>query len=239
MDIFSVAQGERDRLMKTPAILHISPPELGFYAKKLVYEGIPIKAHEMVVDAALREARDRLHRMLHNTPVILQNLVEAGVELHIIGRDQVTSDLPEHRHMKDKSYDGDKTIDERTRGVGGKMASCGEENLLKLRGDRYEGRDICVHEFAHSIYEFGLSPDAREILQAQFRRSTKAGLWKNAYASKNEHEFFAELSMWYFGTHGDYGEMSPPPRPGREWFQQYDPETFEVLDGIYSGQAMR
>ena len=219
------------------AILDISPPEFEFYSKKLVYRGIPIKAHEVVADAALWEARDRLNRMLRNIPNALKNLVAEGAELHIIGKDQVTSDLPEHRHLKGKPYDGELTIDERTRGVGGKLASCGEENLLKLSKDRYLGRDICIHEFAHTLYRLGLSPDVREMVREQFVRSTEAGLWKTAYASRNQDEFFCELSMWYFGTHGDYAEISPKPRPGREWFQQYDPEAFEVIDRIYSGRA--
>ena len=39
------------------------------------------------------------------------------------------------------------TIDERTRGMGGVQASCGEENLLGIEVDpRYANRDILTHE---------------------------------------------------------------------------------------------
>ena len=52
-------------------IVPISPPEQGFFSKKIVYQGIPIKAHKDVDDGALLEARRRLAEMLGNTPEIV------------------------------------------------------------------------------------------------------------------------------------------------------------------------
>ena len=132
------------------AISKIYPPEKDFYSKVIIYQGIPIKASQEVTDEAMLAARDRLAIMLTNLSGVCKNLETAHAELHIIGRNQVTSDLPEWRFDKGKSlaeYNG-LTIDERTRGMGGRISSCGEENLLKLDGDRYHGRDICVHEFS-------------------------------------------------------------------------------------------
>src|SRR5438270_3802419 len=96
--------------------------------------------------------------LLSNQPIVLSNLVSAGAELHIIGRNQVTTDLPEWRHDKGKKLDEyhGLTRDERTRGMGGRLTSCGEENLLRLPDDRYRGRDICLHEFAHNILDHGV-----------------------------------------------------------------------------------
>src|SRR5262249_14657843 len=159
------------------------------------YQGIPIKAHAVVADAALIAAHERLSRMLERCPRVLENLVTSGAELHIIGKDQQTSDLPENRHLKDKPFDGNLTVDQRARGLGGLAASCGEENLLKLPGDRYAGRDICVHEFAHTIRSYGLSPLVRRRIERQYKESLAKGLWKDSYAAKNDDEFFAELSM--------------------------------------------
>ncbi len=65
----------------------IDPPERGFYAKRLDYEGIPIKAPKEVANEALLAARERLAMMLSNLPSILVNLRQARTELHIIGRD--------------------------------------------------------------------------------------------------------------------------------------------------------
>jgi len=216
-------------------IVRIDPPEQGFYSKCLDYRGIPIKAHADVADEALRVARDRLDRLLGRLSDAVANLADAGAELHVIGARQVTSDLPEHRHAKGKPMDGNQTIDERTRGVGGRLASCGEENLLGLSGDRYAGRDICSHEFAHTLLTYGLGPAVRRRIDQQFERSTAKGLWKNAYAATNVHEFFAELVMWYVGTHGDLG-MDPKPGIGPGGLARYDPEAFRLLDDLFSGR---
>jgi hypothetical protein len=225
-----------------PAITVLDPPDRGFFSKQIVLKGIPIKAHREVGDAALLEARRRIGRMLEHVPAVVANLVDAGAELHIIGKNQVTSDLPYLRHWKGKPYETYgktfESIDARTRGVGGLLASCGEENLLQLPSDRYrDHRDICTHEFAHTLRAYGLSADVREIVRKQFEKSTAAGLWKTAYAATNDDEFFAELSMWYFDSRGNFGHITPKPQVGRAWFRQYDPGAFDVLNGIYAGRT--
>jgi sialate O-acetylesterase len=217
-------------------IVRIDPPESGFFAKRLDYHGISIKAAEVVCDEALYVARDRLQMMLGQIPDVAWNLAQNGVELHIIGKEQVTSDLPEHRHMKGKPYEGNLTIDERTRGVGGQLVSCGEENLLCMPQDRYRGRDICLHEFAHAVDAFGLSDDVRKMIEDQYKASLAKGLWKTAYAGTNKSEYFAELTMWYFHTTGDTSGLDPKPERGRDALRKYDPEGFDLLDRIYTGK---
>src|SRR4051812_32710229 len=100
-------------------VIAIEPPEKDFYSKRVDFEGIAIKAHRDVEDQALFEAHARLRMMMEKLPNVGINLREAGAELHVIGRNQSTSDLPEWRHMKDKPFDGNLTIDQRTRGMGG------------------------------------------------------------------------------------------------------------------------
>ena len=221
-----------------PAITNLNPPEQGFFSKELSYRGIPIKAHQVVSDPALYAAFDRLSMMLRNLPVVVTNLVAAKVELHIIGQDQVTTDLPEWRQDKGKplpEYHG-LTRDQRTRGMGGTLTSCGEENLLKLPKDHYYGRDICVHEFAHAIRNEGLPRAVSQRFDEQWRQSLAQGRWVKAYAGTNPDEFFAELSMWYFGTHGDLGMTGPKPENGRAGLKQYDPDAFALFDDLYSGR---
>ncbi|HLP75867.1 MAG TPA: hypothetical protein VK327_03040 [Candidatus Paceibacterota bacterium] len=221
-----------------PKIQKIDPPEQGFFRKELSFHGIPIKADQVVVDEALFAAYSRLSMMLSNQPVALSNLVAAHVELHIIGRDQVTTDLPEWRQDKGvplAEYNG-LTRDQRTRGMGGQLVSCGEENLLKLDKDKYHGRDICVHEFAHAIRNFAMNQELTERFDRQFERSLKKGLWVKSYAGSNPDEFFAELTMWYFGTHGDMTMTGPKPADGPEGLKNYDPEAFALLDDFYKGR---
>ena len=219
-----------------PVIKILDPPELGFFTKELSYEGIPIKAPAVVADRALVVARTRIARLLQRLPNALYNLTVAGAELHIIGKDQVTSDLPEHRHLKGKPFDGKLTVDQRTRGLGGLLTSCGEENLLELPGDRYAGRDICTHEFAHNLQDQGLSADVQQKIREQYQRTLEKGLWKGSYAATNEHEFFAELTMWYFGTHGDLHMTGIKPANGADGLKAYDPESYALLDALYSGR---
>jgi alpha-glucosidase len=221
-----------------PSIITLTPPEKDFFAKQLDFHGIPIKAPQVVVDAALFAASDRLSMLLSNQPTVISNLVSAGAELHIIGRDQVTTDLPEWRHdkgVKLNEYHG-LTRDERTRGMGGLLTSCGEENLLKLENDRYRGRDICLHEFSHNIRNHGVSSEVRGKFDEQYKRSLEKGLWLKSYAGSNPDEFFAELTMWYFGTHGDLHMTGPKPENGSEGLKKYDPEAFALLDEFYSGR---
>jgi len=225
-----------------PAIAVIDPPEKEFFSKQLDFHGIPIKAHQVVVDDALYAAYDRLTvllgRLSSEQPNVLSNLVAARAELHIIGRDQVTTDLPEWRHDKGKplaEYKG-LTRDQRTRGMGGRLTSCGEENLLRLKKDRYYGRDICLHEFSHNIRNHGISRDVRAKFDEQHKRSLAKGLWVKSYAGSNADEFFAELTMWYFGTHGDLSMTGAKPANGREGLRAYDPEAFGLLDDFYEGR---
>jgi len=219
------------------AIQKVVPPVAGFYSKRLTVRGIVVLAHADVSDAAIREAARRLDRQLAGAPAIQGNLARLGVQVHIIGKDQACSDLPEYRHLRGKPVDGTKTIDERGRGYGGLFASCAEENLLRLPSDRWKDhRDICMHEFAHTIFAFALDGALRGKIEAQHRNSLAAGRWKTTYAATNADEFFAELTMWYFGTRGDYGKLEPPPAEGADWLRAYDTEAYDLLDAVYRGR---
>ncbi|HYG23532.1 MAG TPA: alpha-L-arabinofuranosidase C-terminal domain-containing protein [Verrucomicrobiae bacterium] len=223
---------------EAPPIQRLQPAERDFFSKQIVCRGIPIKAHEVVADEALREAFRRLDKMLSHQPNLVANLITNRVALHIIGRGQVTTDLPEWRHDKGKPLPeyGGLTRDERTRGMGGRLASCGEENLLRLPNDKYHGRDICVHEFAHAVRNLGMSRDVRERFDEQYQQSIGKGLWTKGYAAVNADEFFSELSMWYFGTHGDMNMTEPKPESGPEGLRKYDPAAYALLDDFYSGR---
>lgn len=234
----SLAAGNESSGETKPAIVRFDPPEKDFFAKELICHGIPIKAPAVVADEVLQVACGRISRELKNLPMAASNLAAAGVEVHIIGRHQVTSDLPEFRNLKGKrlpEYNGE-TIDQRTRGMGGRLTSCGEENLLKLPDDHYFGRDILVHEFAHAIRQYGVPLIVVQRFNDQYRRSLAKGLWKGAYSASNGDEFFAELTMWYFGTHGDLHMTGPKPENGPEGLKQYDPEAYKLFDDFYSGR---
>jgi hypothetical protein len=109
---------------------------------------------------------------------------------------------------------------------------------LKLEKDKYHGRDICLHEFAHSIRNYGISLEVRAKIDAQYDRSQTRGLWKGSYAGSDLDEFFAGLAMWYFGTQGDLHMKDPKPENGPEGLKKYDPEAFGLFDDFYSGRIL-
>ena len=221
-----------------PRIEAINPPEDGFFAKRLSYHGILIKAPAVVVDDALYLLYDRMVRQTAHLPQVVANLAAVGAELHIIGRGQVTTDLPEWRQDKHVPLEEDDglTLDQRTRGLGGRIASCAEENILHILYDRYRSSDICVHEFAHAIEHFGIPLSVEAKFDKQYEISKSKGLWINSYAGSNPDEYFAELSMWYFGTHGDRYFLRPKPKDGREGLKEYDPEAYKLFDALYNGR---
>ncbi len=199
-----------------------------------------IRSSEQVDDKALLVASNKLNMMLANMPEARHNLAQWGAELHILSKDQQTSDLPEYRTQKGVKFvdNGIATdIDARTRGMGGIYASCGEENLLNLPGDRYAGgSDICMHEFAHDIMYYGLDDSLQAKIKRQYQNAKNKGLWKDAYAISNETEYWAELSTWYFGAHGEFLKHTKLPEPGASGLKDYDPDGYGLLDSIYSGK---
>ena len=224
-----------------PKIQAIDPPENGFFTKLLSFHNILIKAPAVVVDEAMYRAWDHVALETARIPMAVSNIAAAGGELHIIGRDQGTTDLPEWRQDKhvplyEPTYNG-ATRDRRTRGMGGLLTSCGEENLLNLPNDRYRGSDICLHEFAHEIEGYGMGREIRAKFDAQYQVSTNKGLWLGTYAGSNPSEYFAELTMWYFNSHGSFlGFRGTRPEPGTEGLKKYDPDAFALFDQFYSGK---
>lgn len=218
-----------------------------FFKKTVRVRGIPIRAAQCVEDSALIVAADRLSRQLSGLPEsVIKRLTMLDAAVHVIGRGQVTSDLPEHAHMKgvDGGYTKElgMTVDQRTRGMGGLKSSCGEENLLNIDEDpHYAGRDILTHEFAHAIMDYGLPPAAVSAIRATHADAIASGLWtradgSRAYAGSNASEYWAELSMWYFGTHGEFlDKSSRVPAPGPGGLARYDPAGFALLGALYDG----
>jgi len=213
----------------------------GFFSKYVDCDGIAVRSSSAVEDEALHLGCEKISLMLKNIPRVREALVRQGAELHIIGRNEQTSDLPEFQRQRGQIYVDNRgkltTIDERTRGKGGLLSSCGEENILHLTGDRYgDGSDICIHEFAHAIMDYGLDAEQRLAIKEQYARSLSAGLWQNAYAAVNAKEYWAELSMWYFGSHGARRRISSTPAGnGPEGLRIYDPEGFALLQKLYGG----
>src|SRR5690348_16085854 len=98
-----------------------APTSPEFFKKHLDCDGIAIRSSSAVADEALRQGCNKITLMLQHIPEVRHALVRRGAELHIIGRDEQTSDLPEFRRRRGKLYVDNRgrvtTIDARTRGM--------------------------------------------------------------------------------------------------------------------------
>src|ERR1051325_4896093 len=124
-----------------------------FYKKHIDYKGFSILGSAKVSDAALLEAHYLIDKMLGNREDILKAMIKSGCRFMVMAPIEMTTDVPEQRKLKD---DPKTDWDKRARGLGGKLSSCGEENLLNLKGDRYRQENILIHEFNHAIHQHGL-----------------------------------------------------------------------------------
>jgi alpha-glucosidase len=211
-----------------------------FYQKHLAVRGFPIVSSAQVSDAALQEAAHIVRQMLAQREDVLQALVRHKVRLAVMAPTEMTTDIPEHRDLTPKDY-----WDRRARGLGATRSrpavSCGEENLLHLRGDRYPRENILVHEFGHTIHELGLNSldprfDAR--LRDCYAQAMQKGLWQGTYAATNHQEYWAEGVQSYFDCN------NPPDRQHndintREKLAQYDPALFALLDEAFRQNPWR
>src|ERR1700687_2099479 len=122
-----------------------------FYKKYVSAGGLPVLSSDKVSDEALLEAVYLIQQMLGERDDILKALIKNKVRFVVMAPTEMTTDVPEQRDMKPKEY-----WYTRARVLGGHITSCGEENLLNLKGDRYHSENILIHEFSHAIHQEGL-----------------------------------------------------------------------------------
>jgi hypothetical protein len=196
-----------------------------FYKKYLDVQGMPVVASAEVADLALQRTYEIVTHMLAGRPDVIKAMVDRGMYLTIIGKDQVYTDLPENRHAPNPAY-----LNERVRGTGGFPTSFGEENLLSLPIDRYDDESIGVHEFCHTIDSTlaRLDPMWRDRKNAAYKSALAQGLFKDTYAGSNASEYWAEIAQAYFDcnrinnwNHGPIGH--------REQLKIYDPNGYELV----------
>jgi alpha-glucosidase len=204
--------------------------DTSFYKKHVDYKGFSILGSAKVSDAALLEARYLIDQLLHDREDILKAMIRRGCRFMVMA----PTEMPEQRHMKtDLKTDWDK----RARGLGGKLSSCGEENLLNLKGDRYNRENILIHEFNHAVHQQGLravDPTFDRRLREAYRAAMDAGLWKGTYVATDPAEYWAEGCQAYFDRmRPQFGANT------REKLQKYDERLFKLVDEVYKQSKFR
>ena len=177
--------------------------DASFYAKRVDLRGFTLASSATVSDDALLEAALTVDRMVSKRPDLLQTLINEGVHLTVLGKDELTTDVPEYAYLAtDTGYNWD-----RARGIGATafapVTSCAEENLLCYSAqDTYDGENICVHELAHSLQGSGCKLPTRRYhaqgsglnaaIDAAYEAAQANGRWTNTYAISTHEEFWAE-----------------------------------------------
>ena len=200
-----------------------------FYTKYINVNGLPVVSAQEVEDEALQRTFTVVTHMLAGRPDIVQELIDSGMYLIIIGKDQVYTDMPENRNVRNPEY-----MNERVRGTGGKPTSFGEENLIGWPIDRYDDESIAVHEFCHTIDRALRSIDGAwsERRNTVYQNALAKGLWKNTYAESNPGEYWAEIAQTYFDSQR-VNNWNHGPIGTREQLKAYDPEGYELVRSTF------
>jgi len=230
--------GPDEPIMAPPAALSYN----GFYKKCAYFRGLAIIGSEKVDDKAFHHIIKTFANMLANVPEsTTDELIKAGSHYSIIASVEGQTDLPEYWHMKnDPKTDWNK----RARGLGGRITSGGEENILEYPTDRYKGECIYIHEFAHTLSNYAFNkadPKFEADWTDTYKKAIEEGLWKNTYGASNRDEYWAEGVQMYFDcarraspANGVHNEVC-----NRAQLEKYDPRLFALIDREYGHNPWR
>lgn len=206
-----------------------------FYTQERTLDcGVKVLGSAKVREAAMDKAQDMLKILLANETVA-KRMGDAGCMLGLYGEGEIAYDIPEHRF----DYDTDFLYVE---GFGGtQLASIRDANVLRLKTGSYQtgypDESILTHEFAHTVYNFGLSEEQQQEWLDIFNTSVAAGKWANSYAGSNKDEYFATLSAIWFNamddTHNGEWDGVRGPINTRAELKAYDEDAYNFLSKIY------
>lgn len=207
-----------------------------FYQQEIVMDcGVKILGTKNVRPEAMTKAEEMLEIILANE-AIAKRMGEAGCMLGIFGEGEIAYDILEHRYTYDENY-------LYVEGFGGTpLASIKDANVLRLREEdywtNYADESILVHEFGHTVQNYGLTDAQYREWENIYNESvTKGGKWPNSYAGSNSSEYFATLSAIWFNAMDDTwdGEWDGVRGPvnTRSELKAYDKAAYDFLSEIY------
>lgn len=214
-----------------------------FYEKYCDIAGVHIVAATEVPDEALAVMAAIVAKMLDPlSDTEIGGLHAIDLQVGVIGKDQVTTDMPEYSDLDTAFPEVD--WDARSRGLGATavrpLTTSAEENLLCYPTDPYAGESILVHEFGHTIKDFAVAaadPGFAGRVAGAYDDAIEAGLWTNTYAAVNAEEYWAEGVQSYFNVN-----LAADPADGvhneidtRSELAEYDGALFNLVDEVFGG----
>ena len=186
-----------------------------FYKKHIVVDGLLIVGSENVSDYTLREVGHLAKMMLARRPEVMIDLIKKRrMYVTVMAYTEMQRDLPECKGLSP-------WWDYRARGLGCRPVSCGEENVLNLKGDPWAGESIFVHEFGHMLQgHMGVAVENfNERLHAIYGKAKQSGRFCGYAIEGGIGEFWAEGVQAYYNCNGT---IRPKSGGGQS--------SFEVLD---------
>jgi alpha-glucosidase len=202
-------------------------------------------------DQALLKANGAIRKMFAYRHDILKALINDGVKLVILGKEERISDLPEARG---------KDIDQLARFLEYspdlKLIVTAEENVAADPSNPLSGDNQTIRLFAKALYDLcanrPVDPNwekrGREVQQYELRvtrldtrfkeaveklheTAGEKNLWKGTGALISPAEYWARGVLAYFDAAGQVHppEGAPHPISTREQLREYDPALFELV----------
>lgn len=164
---------------------------------------LPICCFPCVEDDAVQTAQDAIDGMLATANQdVLTRMLTYGLSVGIIGRDQVTTDMPAHAFLRGSFLADGRDWDAGTRGLGATQSvpctTVGEENCTMVDDARYPDESILIHEFAHAVQECGFTEEMNHRLEAAHEQALADGYDQKLYMFSNWKEFWANGTQAWF-----------------------------------------
>ncbi|MEU5095711.1 lonely Cys domain-containing protein [Streptomyces sp. NPDC020996] len=251
---------DRERLAADPVLVDalragLPAAEFASVAARLMTQ-VPDGVEQPVT--AGDRARAQVARLLQ-APDVAARLLKGGSRVVVVPRSEAMTSLDAFRHLRG-AVTGDGRSWDDVRGVGARTAAVTEENLLGERTtagtgpSAYpDGYSTTLHEFAHTVHQHGLDAVDRQRITNTFRTTTRAGEagnWPDGplygydadgrrsapnYSSRDELEFFAQLTNVYLMANGGNDPYTGLPRnnAGPEWVRTRQPALYPLLRRLY------
>ena len=188
-----------------------------FFKQHVVVGGTMVAGSEKVSRRALEEVAYLARKMLANRPDVLNGYTRL---LTVLAYTEMQSALPACRGMN-------AWWDYRARGLAGSTISCGEENVLCLKGDPWAGENIFIHEFGHGLNGAfnGIDKGFQKRLDALHGKAKKSGLFRG-YGIRNASEFWAESVQAWFNCNGT---IRPKSGGGQSSLERIGPKGEHII----------
>ena len=179
------------------------PAPLATFDKYCSAGGVGVVGSEEVSDFALKLAWNQIMNMLAAHPAAHQLLAEAGAH-HQVSAASLSPESPRYASNTRRSRSP-------------------EPNLLCYSDIPLPNYSFLVHEFAHAIYDAGLSGAEKQEVTAAYDAAMRAGLWEGKYARNSDKEYWAEAVEAYFSGATRYTNFN------HEEMAVHDPRIYEML----------